>query len=251
MQPVNRCQIKWLNLPVPLQPNMIKAFKIYALIFLILSSCLSKNDSKNVRIKDNGTESSYSAVEAEELDWVIEGDSITMKAHEGLAQLSYKFNYDSTTHILKSIIVYSDKVKVQEIDVNIMIFTKDFRLVDWNFDGYKDISVLINCGSGGCEYYIWNYSPKTGKYHYNDKLSEVLGLEIDTVLKAIVIHYRAGYEVEYWNTYLYKDDTLSFINGIYQERGSDSLGNSWTKGTYKKIVDDQLVISVDSIPSID
>ena len=226
---------------------IMESNKIYTLVFLVFCSCMSGNDTKNGRSNDQDSALSNSVRESERLDWVIEGDSITMKAREGLAQLSYRFNYDSSTMILKSIFVYSDLVKIQEIKVNKMIFTKEFQLVDWNFDGYKDISVLFNCGSGGCEYYIWNYSPETGKYHYNDVLSEVFGLEIDTVLKAIVIHYRAGYAVEYWNTYQYIDDTLAFFHGVYQERGSDSLGNSWTKRTYKKIVDGQLVISVDSV----
>lgn len=225
----------------------MEAIKLSALLFLMLCSCMSGNDNKNGRSNDQDSALSNSVRESERLDWVIEGDSITMKVREGLAQLSYRFNYDSSSMILKSIFVYSDLVKIQEIEVNKMIFTKDFRLVDWNFDGYKDISVLFNCGSGGCEYYIWNYSPATGKYQYNDVLSEVFGLEIDTVLKAIVIHYRAGNAEEYWNTYHYIDDTLAFFHGVYQERGSDSLGNSWTKRTYKKMVDDQLVISVDSV----
>ena len=30
----------------------------------------------------------------------------------------------------------------QEIKANKSIYLKEFRLVDWNFDGYKDISVL-------------------------------------------------------------------------------------------------------------
>lgn len=36
-----------------------------------------------------------------------------------------------------------------------------FGLIDWNFDGYKDITVLDNCGTGGCAYWIWNYSKRS------------------------------------------------------------------------------------------
>ena len=49
-------------------------------------------------------------------------------------------------------------VKIQEIIANKSFEKKEFKLIDCNFDGYKDISVLYNCGSGGCAYWIWNYS---------------------------------------------------------------------------------------------
>ena len=142
--------------------------------------------------------------------------------------------------------MYSDLIKVQEITANKEISEKKYQLIDWDFDGYKDITVLDNCGSGGCSYWIWNYSPVNGKYYYNKELSEVLGLEIDTTSKFIIFHYRAGYSEESWDSLQYKNNKLTFIKGTYQERWNDSFGNSWIKHLHTKMIENESVTSIDS-----
>jgi hypothetical protein len=122
----------------------------------------------------------------------------------------------------------------------------EFQLIDWNFDGHKDISVLYNCGSGGCAYWIWNYSSKENRYIYNKELSEVLGLEIDTTDQYIVLHFRAGYSEENWDSLKYKDNKLIFVKGLYRVRWNDSLGNSWVKNTYSKRINKVVITKTDS-----
>ena len=224
----------------------MNALKVYLLVVLTFCSCNSKNEEKKNDIKTIIPNSSKKRNPINELDYYVEGDSIATKASEGLPQLSYKFNVDSEGYLLKSIFVYSDLIKVQEILANKDIESKEFRLVDWNFDGYKDISILYNCGSGGCAYWIWNYSPKTKKYYYNKKLSAVIGLEIDTVSKFVIFHYRGGYESEFWDTLRYENNKLIFVKGLYQERWNDTLGNSWTKRTYKSDIDNRPTVRIDS-----
>jgi hypothetical protein len=219
---------------------------LYILIYLTFCSCNLKNADKKINIKPVVIDSSK-IIQREYLsDYFIEGDSISTKVIENRPQLSYKFNTDSTGYILKSIFVYSDAIKVQEIIANKDIERKEFRLVDWNFDGYKDISVYGSCGSGGCAYWIWNYSPKSGKYYFNKELSEVLGLEIDIAGKFIIFHYRAGSQEELWDTLQYKKNKLTFVKGLYQERWDDTLGNSWIKHTYSKNINNKRVVRVDS-----
>jgi hypothetical protein len=167
----------------------MKKIILYILIYLTFCSCNSKNADKKINLKAVEIDSSKIIKRQYLLDYFVEGDSIWTKAIEGRPQISYKFNTDSTGYILKSIFVYSDAIKVQEIIVNKDIEKKEFRLVDWDFDGNKDISVLYNCGSGGCAYWIWNYSPKSGKYYFNKELSEVLGLEIDIADKRILGYF--------------------------------------------------------------
>ncbi|MGV8944893.1 MAG: XAC2610-related protein [Lutibacter sp.] len=149
-------------------------------------------------------------------------DSIPPEIIDGIRGFSYKFNIDSSGYLLKSIIVYSDNIKVQEIIANKEMWpegqVKNFQLIDWNFDGFKDITVLYNCGSGGCAYWIWNYSPKINKYIYNNKLSEVLGLEIDTISKYIVFHYRAGYSEERWDSLQYINNKLKLVKNKFIEQ---------------------------------
>ena len=127
---------------------------------------------------------------------------------------SFKFNLDSTRNMLNSIYVYSDSKCIQKITTKKEIESIHFELIDWNFDGHKDISVLSNCGSGGCAYWIWNYIPKSDTYEYNKELSEVLGLEMDSKQKQIIFHYRFGYQDEYWKYYEYKDNKLVYIKEI-------------------------------------
>jgi hypothetical protein len=224
----------------------LKTVNLYILICLIFCSCNSKNKDKKFNIKAIETESSKIFEDTNLLDYYLKGDSIMCKANKGFPQLSYKFNLDSTGYILKTIHVYSNFIKIQEITANKHIERKEFRLVDWNFDGYKDISVLDNCGSGGSSYWIWNYSPKTKKYYFNKELSEVLGLEIDAEEKAIIFHYREGYSKENWDSLQYKNNKLTFVKGLLQERWNDNLGNSWIKHSYSKKIKNKLIVMVDS-----
>lgn len=224
----------------------MKTVILYILICLTFCSCNTKNADKKNNLKAVEIDSSKIIQRKCFLDYFVQGDSISTKAIESRPQLSYKFNTDSTGYILKSIFIYSDAIKVQEIIANKNIERKEFRLVDWNFDGYKDISVFGSCGSGGCAYWIWNYSPKSGKYYFNKELSEVLGLEIDNADEFIIFHYRAGYPEEFWDTLQYKNDKLTFVKGLYQERWGDIHGNSWIKHTYSKNINNKRVVKVDS-----
>jgi len=208
-------------------------------------SCTTKN---NKPIIDNQlvleSENNNSVITAKE-------DSIPPTKISNSNTFSFKFNTDSSGYYLKSINIYAENILVQKITANKDIESKKFQLIDWNFDGFKDITVLNNCGSGGCAYWIWNYSQKEQKYIYNKELSEVLGLEIDIPNKYIVFHYRAGYPEEFWDTLQYKNDKLQFVKGLFRERFNDSLGNSWVKNTYTKLVDKVKITKVDSFISKD
>ena len=176
----------------------------------------------------------------------VSADSIVPTKIDGWNTFSFKFNLDSAGNLLKTIHVYSSIKLVQRIIVNKVIEQHKFELIDWNFDGYKDISLLSGCGSGGCTYWIWNYSPQMNKYIYNKELSEVIGLEIDTFHQYVIFHYRAGFAEEKWDTLKYKDNKLSFVKGLYRERWNDSQGNLWVKHTFSKLTNNVLVIKTDS-----
>ncbi|MFN5318156.1 MAG: XAC2610-related protein [Bacteroidia bacterium] len=223
----------------------MKKTTIFTMIFLIFSSCntgttelnggkgLSRNSAININHDDNTISK-------------LHEDSISPTKIDRLKTLSFKFNVDKSKHILKTINIYNDNQIIQRIIADKQIEYSEFKLIDWNFDGYKDISVLYNCGSGGCAYWIWNYSPKKNKYVYNMELSEVLGLERDTIGKYIVFHYRVGYSKEKWDSLIYKDNKLLFVKGLQRERWNDSLGNSWVKNTYSRMINKVEIITTDS-----
>jgi hypothetical protein len=179
------------------------------------------------------------------LDYKLFKDSIICNPIAGKEQLSYKFNLDSTDDFLKSIFVYSDFKMIQKINVNQMVEGNKFHLLDWNFDGYKDITVLSNSGTGGSTYFIWNYLPKSSKYIYNKTLSGNIGLEMDSISKYIIFHYRAGYSEEKWDTFNYVNNKLHFLKGVFQERYSDGKSN-WIKRTRTIILNNKPIETVDS-----
>lgn len=218
----------------------MKAVKLYSLFLLVICSCISENN-KNV-LTDVDSDSLNAIPQTNTGENIFEKDSII----DGTSQLSFKFNIDSSGAILNSIFVYLKSNKVQEIIVNKKIDNKEFQLVDWNFDGYKDISVKSNCGSGGCTYWIWDYIPKRKTFFYNKELSDRIGLEIDTISKYIIFHYRAGYSEENWDSFQYQNNKLLFVKGLLQERWNDLNGQTWIKRTKTKMINNKSIITVDS-----
>jgi len=203
------------------------------LLGMLFHSCNFSNRSE-------GSKSNYSIE-------IFPNDSISgYKIVDGRV-LSFKFNVDSTASLLKSIIVYSNRTPTQIIEANKSIEKKDFQLVDWNFDSYKDVSVLFSCGTGGCAYWIWNYSPDENKYFYNDDLSEKLGLEIDTISKHIIFHYRAGWMEETWDSLNYINNKLTFVKGLRVERWTDGKTmNKWEKNIRTRSENNKLFTEIDS-----
>jgi hypothetical protein len=226
----------------------MKATYLFTFLSIILFSCNSK-PIETAGVESTMPKDSVQIVKKQKpkikLDYQLLFDSIICNPIAGKEQLSYKFNIDSTNDFLKSIIVYADFKEMQKINVNQRVEGNKFQLIDWNFDGYKDISVLSNSGSGGSTYFIWNYIPKSSKYVYNKDLSENLGLEIDSISKYIIFHYRAGYPEEKWDTFSYVNNKLHFLKGVYQERFSDGK-NDWVKRSRSIILNNKLIETVDS-----
>ena len=202
------------------------------LLFIFFVSCIQEKQKPVV------TKSITSAVKKNKIEI---NDSISGYINPKLGLYSFKFDLDTAHLRLNKIKIYCDGKLVQTINANKEVLDNELKLSDWNFDGYKDITVLYNCGSGGCSYWIWNYTPKLKKFVYNSILSEVSGLEMDSVLKYIVFHYRAGYQEESWDTMKYVNNKLVFVKGLFRERGPD-----WTFFTRSKLVNNRIVSTHDS-----
>ena len=226
----------------------MKTTVLFSILSIILFSCNSK-PIEPAGVESTMPKDSVKFVKKQkteiQLDYKLLNDSIICNPIAGKEQLSYKFNLDSSGYFLKSIIVYSDFKKIQKITVNQMVEGNNFQLRDWNFDGYKDISVLSSSGSGGRTYFIWNYVPKSYRYSYNKTLSGYIGLEMDSISKYIIFHYRAGYPEEKWDTFSYINNKLHFLKGVYQERYSDGK-NNWVKRSRSIILNNKLIETADS-----
>jgi hypothetical protein len=223
--------------------NFMKAVIILFIILLSACSGNTTNIAKDKNSIQQLTTPGSGNLKHDNSVIYVTPDSLIVKGKE---QISYKFNVDTSGYYLKTIIVYSRNLPIQNIIVEKIIEGREFSLIDWNFDGYKDIAVLDNCGSGGCSYLIWNYSKETGQYCYNEDLSEILGLEIDNISKHIIFHYRAGWSEESWDSLQYVNDKLKFVKGLRIERWNDEAGNEWVKYTRKKKDQDQITVMIDS-----
>jgi len=168
--------------------------------YLLLISCHNNYQNKSESFKGNST--------------TIDLSKDSLSAHyNGLGMYSFKFNTNINGDSLTSIKVYSSNKILQEIKVNNFIETKKYQLADVNFDGFKDIMVLCESGSGGKIYWVWNFSPKTGNFQINKQLSDCFGLEIDSVNQLIRCSYRGGWNVKIWDTFKYVDEKLVLVSG--------------------------------------
>jgi len=221
-------------------------------IFILISCTSNENGSSKLPYspklpnspKPNSINSSSNPIYNSEIPY---NDSLVFHLGNDKSLYSLKFIVEVVDrNFLREIMFYKDKNLIQVIKANKYIENGNFQLIDWNFDGYKDITAVEFVGSGGNSYYIWNYSPHEKKYVFNTLLSKNQGLEIDTLSKYIVYHNRAGYESESWDASKYVKNKLVFVKGFFQQRWNDQKGNAWTKMTRTKMVHGILKTTVDS-----
>jgi hypothetical protein len=104
---------------------------------------------------------------------------------------------------------------------------------DINFDGYKDLQVLVNIpgdNPGGFDFYIYN--PSTGKFDADKNLQMVSGPTFDPKTKTITSYASGGCAGgDFAKT------TLTFINGDYSIT-ENQIGNccpAWDKNSSVKV----------------
>ena len=222
----------------------MKSHLVILLLFALFISCDSqKENTKTLNSSDKAAvvdESIRSKIIDKGSEYVISN------AHIGGGNIfSFKFNTDSVDFYLRSIDVFSNQAVFQNISVEQESY-RSYDLTDWNFDGYKDISVCQGCGSAGCQYLIWNYSPSQNRFNFNEMLSGKLGLQLDSVNQYILFNTRSGYSYENLNTYEYEGDSISLLKNIIVERHIDSLNQLWEKNTVTELINNKLVYDLDS-----
>jgi hypothetical protein len=111
--------------------------------------------------------------------------------------------------------------------------TKDLlRAVDANFDGYRDLQLLSNCGAtGNCSYDFYLYDPKTKQFVHNDFLTSLTTPSFDAAKKQVTTHSNSS--ASDWST-----ETYQFHDGQYtliyrQESAWDRDRHVVTVNTYE------------------
>lgn len=67
-----------------------------------------------------------------------------------------------------------------------------FIAKDLNFDGYLDLMLEYDYGSGGSWSYVWLFSPKTKKFFYHDELSKLSELTPDSSTRTLTTMEQSG-----------------------------------------------------------
>ena len=106
-----------------------------------------------------------------------------------------------------------------------------FQAIDLNFDGYLDLALEWNSASGGSNHVIWLFDPRTGKFNFNSKMSEVNTPTPDPQSKTLTSVYAEGISGA-------KVETYRFINNEFTLVSDSSWYNDqkhkWTITTTKK-----------------
>ncbi len=159
-------------------------------------------------------------------------------------EISIKQHFSSDTSKINSISVFLGDKKIQEVKVE-NEFAENAELIDWNFDGFKDLSVKCSGGSGGQPYEIWFYSKKRKKFIYNKDIAGRC-LLIDSINKRVVFYRNDGAELECWDTMKYVKDKLVFDRGTLITRWNDGKGNWWKRIHSSKFRNGKYISKIDS-----
>lgn len=119
--------------------------------------------------------------------------------------LSGKFikENDGSTSIYKptKLSVFQNKNRIQVINLNtyeIKLYLDEFldnpiRYKDLNFDGFLDLQVLNNAGAtGNYWFHTWLFDKNKNQLVYNNLLSSLSAVEVDSVKKLIHTYERSG-----------------------------------------------------------
>lgn len=218
----------------------IKMKKITSNVIIILAFlfkiCLFNNCQNNKRINDVRNSENIVYIE----------DSISNIAINDNLNFNFKLIVSADSISLNQIRVYQKKELIQTINIDNVIWSKYCQFLDWNFDGFKDLSIRVNCSATGmCTYWVWNFNPSTNKFILNKDVSGILGWEIDRKNKQLINYYREGANHEFKRVYKYIIGKLKLIKSIDKQiYNYDSV--LWKVTTTKKFEGDKIIRSKDS-----
>jgi hypothetical protein len=103
---------------------------------------------------------------------------------------------------------------------------------DANFDGYKDLPLLIQCGAvGNCTYDFYLYDRAKGRFVYNSFLSHLVGPEIDSGNQQVHTSYHLS-SGDWWeSTYEYREGHYVEIQRVVSSW--DRKNNTTTEKVYE------------------
>lgn len=162
------------------------------------------------------------------------------KVGTGLPEYSFKLFGDPDMKIVKRVMITDTATKkvIQELDMGnddegmqSHPGVDDFSLNDINFDGYKDIGLLVACGgTGNCDSSIWLFNPRTRQFTYSKDFEGLGTFTLDPKTRRIYTHSNGGHA------------GMIHSDGVYEVRGKKPVLIQWvdqdyddTKGYYVEV----------------
>lgn len=123
---------------------------------------------------------------------------------------------------------------------------KYFLLEDMNFDGYRDIRILMDypCGNMGCQFYFLLFDPKTRKFVFNESLSALLDPEVNKNKRTITSFSNGGSGEYFYQTFQFNSNKLVLI---MEENQTWSEGRGYVKKTSKLINGKMVLVKTEPI----
>lgn len=157
-----------------------------------------------------------------ELD-VRGGATCFFTMHKNSVEYFFHLLPDIELNTIAYIDVVKDAVAVQTIDASEMLQSvyhgqEFFRVVDANFDGYDDISLLLWSGAtGNVGHGFWLFDPEKNIFAYDEKLSSLTSPVFDAKEKKIFSHTNGGMAGCIYGDAWYTYNADGFIEIIEQE----------------------------------
>jgi len=128
---------------------------------------------------------------------------------------------------------------------------RHFELIDMNFDGFKDILLQYGCGAtGNGQSYTWLYDPKTGRFKYNNALSQITTATAHPDTKTITSLWVGGAAVYDEETYTFQNGKLTKIKEVAQDANDKLRVLSKTTKTFRNNILIKTVFDTTSYDSL-
>ena len=193
-----------------IKTNIISAFSI--IICLSLFACQA--------ITENKTKENRKPITAKKNLKISK--TLTLNNKKGIFKIKYELSNE--TELVKIKIYHANHLQTIDYD-------KDFiklELLDWNFDGLKDLSILENEGATGNSFYhVWNFNPSSNLFEKNHEIKG--SMYLDTINKYVVNHLREGFQLEYWDYLTYEGSKLKLHHSKVIESGCCIKNKHWKK----------------------
>ena len=170
------------------------------------------------------------------------------RIHPQLPPFQFKLIWRQDDQVVDKIEVYKVgnllpiQVLQSRMDESPFQDSKYFQAEDINFDGYKDIKLLIMWGATGNlihDYYI--FDPNTGKFVFNKAISDLLDPVPNPDLKELEVYARGGMAGQVYSKRKYKLQWLQPVLIWEETQDWNNEKNTFIK-TEKELKDGKMVL---------